>query len=198
MPGRVPGLFNPWRETCSDDTALNGSKARLARLAAHLGGRPRFLVCGEASGYLGARHSAIAFTSERLLLEGAIPRVPAPAGRLTQRTLPYSEPSATIVWKALYRLGIERETILWNALPLHPYRQGHPHSNRTPTDRELFLGIPAMRLLLKAFPRVKLIAAGRKAEALLERMGIAPLGTVRHPANGGASAFSEGLKRLIR
>jgi hypothetical protein len=189
-------LFNPWFDPCPGDTELNSSAARIARLAAHLDCEPEFLVCGEASGYIGMRRSAIAFTSERLLLEGAIPRVAAPAGRLTTRPLPYSEPSATIVWKALYRLGIAERTILWNALPMHPFKPDNYESNRTPTDAELMLGAPAMRILVAAFPRAKLVAVGRKSELLLSEMGVPTVGQVRHPANGGATAFSQGLAQL--
>jgi hypothetical protein len=162
----------------------------------HLACEPEFLVVGEASGYLGMRRSAIAFTSERLLLEGAIPRVSPPAGRLTTRRLPYSEPSATIVWKTLKALGIAERTILWNALPMHPFKPGNFESNRTPTDDELMQGATAMSLLLEAFPRARLVAVGRKSELLLERMGIRPAKQVRHPANGGAIAFAEGLRLL--
>ena len=152
LPLGVPGLFNPWRVICLEDTAFNGPDARLKRLAAHLGCAPRFLVVGEASGYLGTRRSAIAFTSERQLLEGVIPRIDRIDQRLTTRRLPFSEPSATIVWKTLYRLGIAEHTVLWNALPMHPHKPGNIQSNRTPTDAELKLGAPAMRVLVEAFP----------------------------------------------
>lgn len=197
LPFGVPGLFNPWVDPCEGDTDLNGPDARIARLALHLACEPEFLIVGEASGYLGMRRSALAFTSERLLLEGAIPRVPAPAGRLTDRALSYSEPSSTIVWKTLKRLGIEARTIMWNALPMHPHKPGDAASNRTPTDAELMQGAPALRLLIAAFPGVKVVAVGRKSELLLSQMGIPTAGQVRHPANGGATAFAEGLRQLM-
>lgn len=196
LPAGLQGLFNPWADPCPGDTALNGPEARLGRLARHLACEPEFLIVGEASGYLGMRRSAIAFTSERLLLEGAIPRVPAPAGRLTTRRLPYSEPSATIVWKTLKRLGIAEQTILWNALPMHPFKPGNFESNRTPTDAELMQGAAAMRLLAEAFPHAKLVAVGRKSELLLKTMGVPIAGQVRHPANGGATDFARGLQAI--
>ena len=196
VPAQLPGLFNPWLDRGADDTPLNTTDARIARLAAHLDCDPEFICVGEAAGWLGMKRSAIAFTSERLLLEGAIPRVPAPAGRLTTRKLPYSEPSATIVWKTLKALGIAERTILWNALPLHPFRPGEPESNRTPTDAELMQGAPALRMLVEAFPKAKVVAIGRKAELLLAEMGVATAGQVRHPANGGATAFANGLSAL--
>ncbi len=198
LPFGVPGLFNPWKDVCNDDLVCNGPEDKLRRLAAHLSGTPRFIVCGEAPGHLGCRHSGIAFTSERLLLEGAIPRVARPDSRLTSRKLPFSEPSATIVWRVLNELGIAQETVLWNALQMHPHKPGDVRTNRTPTPKELMQGAPAMRILVDAFPTTKLIAVGRKAETLLQEMGLETAGQVRHPANGGATAFAVGLRKLVQ
>lgn len=196
LPSGIDGLFNPWKDACCDDGPNNGPRAKLERLAAHLDCDPEFILCGEAPGYQGCRYSGIAFTSERLLLEGVIPRVAIPPGRLTSRMLPWSEPSATIVWKILYRLGLAERTILWNALQMHPYKPGNHHSNRTPTPVEISMGEPAMRILVETFPRAKVIAVGRKSEGLLNDMGIRTAGSVRHPANGGATAFAQGMQAL--
>lgn len=198
LPAGMVGLFNPWRDCCPMDTATNGPQAKLERLAQHLDCDARLILIGEAPGYQGCRASGIAFTSERLLLEGAIPRVSAPDQRLTTRALPWSEPSATIVWKTLYRLGLAETTILWNALQMHPHKPDQPQSNRTPSPAEIALGEPALRLLTQAFPAAKIIAVGRKAEGLLRDMNIEPAGAVRHPANGGATEFALGLKELAQ
>lgn len=191
------GLFHPWAERCPEDLECNGPAVKLERLAAHLDCAPALIVCGEAAGYQGCRHSGMAFTSERLLIEGAIPRVERPQGRLTSRHLPYSEPSATIVWKTLYRLGIAESTILWNALPMHPFKSDDIRSNRTPLPAEIALGGHAMRMLVEAFPEARVVAVGRKAEGLLGEMGVPVAAAVRHPANGGASAFAEGMRGLV-
>lgn len=196
LPYGRTGLFNPWRDRCAGDTQVNTPEAKLERLAEHLDCNPRFILVGEAPGYAGCRHSGVAFTSERLILEGGVPRVTRATQRLTHRNLPFSEQSATIVWKALKHFGIEEETILWNALQLHPFKAGNDHSNRTPTAAELALGAPAMKLLSEAFPRAKVIAVGRNAEALLQTMGVCPAGAVRHPANGGATQFAQGIGQL--
>lgn len=197
LPAGMPGLFNPWHDHCPYDADGNGPAEKLERLALHLDCEPEFILTGEAPGYQGCRYSGIAFTSERLLGEGAIPRIPALPGRLSTRRLPFSEPSATIVWKTLYRLAIAERTILWNAMQLHPHRQDNLWSNRTPTPEEIRLGEPAMRLLIEAFPRAKIVAVGKKAEGLLGEMQIKIAGAVRHPANGGATEFTSGLQALI-
>lgn len=197
LPSGIPGLFNPWVDLCPEDESWNGPEAKRDRLAAHLDCSPDFILCGEAPGYQGCRHSGIAFTSERLLMEGSVPRLPAVKDRLTKRERPYSEPSATIVWKTLYRLGIAEKTILWNAVQLHPYRPGVFNSNRTPAPAEVALGVPAMRMLVEAFPSARIVAVGKKAEGLLSSLGISLAATVRHPANGGALAFSKGLELLV-
>ena len=197
LPCGRSGLFNPWRDRCPHDAAGNGPAERLGRLALHLDCDPEFILAGEAPGYQGCRYSGIAFTSERLLGEGSIPRIPVLSGRLSTRRLPFSEPSATIVWKTLYRLGIAERTLLWNAMQLHPYRPGNLWSNRTPTPDEIRLGEPALRILVEVFPSARIIAVGKKSESLLLQMGIRPGGSVRHPANGGATEFAAGLKDLL-
>ncbi len=192
-----PELFNPWRDHCTDCKPCNGPDAKLARLAAHLACVPEFILCGEAPSYRGCRHSGIAFTSECLLLSGAIPRIPPMSHRLTTKKRPYKERSATIVWKALYNLGIEERTILWNALQMHPHERGNEQSNRTPECSEIDkFGKPALRMLVDAFPSATVVAVGKTAKRLLDSMNIAykPL---PHPAYRGATEFTQGLKSLV-
>jgi hypothetical protein len=197
LPSGLPTLFNPWRDYCTEDEPCNGPDAKLDRLAAHLDCDPEFILCGEASGYQGCRHSGVAFTSERLLLAGEIPRISPVSHRLTSRPRPYSEPSATIVWRALHELGIEERTILWNALQMHPHKPGDEQSNRTPTLAEIAIGKPALRMLIDAYPSAKVIAVGKKAKGLLDSMSVVSTATVRHPANGGATDFAQGLGLLV-
>lgn len=197
LPIGSVGLFNPWADQCVHDTEINGPKQRRIRLAQHLDCQASLILVGEAPGYQGCRYSGVGFTSERLLLDGAIPRVERPTGRLTSRHIPFSEPSATIVWAQLQKLGVHETTILWNALQLHPYREGLPWSNRTPTKAELTMGHAAMQLLRRAFPQAKIVTIGRNAERLLADTGIVAEAAVRHPANGGAKLFAEGLAQVV-
>lgn len=198
LPEDREGLFNPWRQTCVFDSPENTRKAKLARLAAHLDCDARFILVGEAPGYRGCRYSGVAFTSERQLIEGAIPRIDRAGHRLSIRERPFSESSATIVWNTLYQLGVADKTILWNAVQLHPFKKGNVWSNRTPTDIELALGIEALQMLQKAFPKAKIIAVGKKAAGILRLLGIPFAATVRHPANGGATLFANGLAEVLR
>jgi len=95
-------------------------------------------------------------------------------------------------------LGIEERTILWNALQMHPHRPGEEQSNRTPTSSEIEIGKPALQMLVDTFRSAKVVAVGKKAKGLLDSMGIVSAATVRHPANGGATAFEQELESLVR
>jgi len=53
-------------------------------------------------------------------------------------------------------------------------------------------------MLVDAFPSAKVVAVGKKAKGLLDSMGIVSAATVRHPANGGATAFAQGLKLVVK
>lgn len=165
--------------------------ARLSRLEAHLDCDARLILVGEAAGYQGCHVSGIAFTSERLILEGRIPRITA-THRLSTRPRPWSEPSATTVWGALHELDLAERTVLWNCFPWHPHHPGRLQSNRTPTRAEYALGRPVLEALCRLFPHAELIAVGRAAQAALAALGReAPC--VRHPSMGGAMAFRAGL-----
>ncbi len=203
---RAPLVFNPWAEQCVYDAVPNAHLGRKERLAAHLGQPKRLaILVGEASGYQGCRYSGITFTSERLLLEGAIPRLPALDGRLTTRRLPFSEPSATIVWGILQELKIADQVVLWNAFPWHPMKGNSKkakkgaliHSNPTPTRQELQEGLPLLELLLERFEQVPVIAVGRKAAESLDRLGIETELEVRHPAMGGATKFRAAMRSFL-
>lgn len=197
LPKGLPGLFNPWSDVCEFDTVENGVQAKIIRLAAHLDAKPDFILCGEAPGYQGCRHTGIAFTSEYLVLNGSIPRLPPESNRLTLKERPLKEPSATMVWDVLRAFNIAERTLLWNALMLHPHHPGQPRSNRSPTDQELDMGKASLALLKVRFPGAKIIAIGKKAEFILRSMGIPITGSVRHPANGGANQFRYGFASIL-
>ena len=150
------------------------------------------------TGYQGCRFSGIAFTSERLLLESNIPRVPDMHGkRITTRKLTWSEPSATIVWKALYEHGLADNAVLFNAVPWHPEGFKKSLSNRTPNATEKEQGVKFLLMFLKLFDGVPVAALGNTASDNLNMLDIEHT-KLRHPANGGATLFRNGLKRFIK
>ena len=108
------------------------------------------------------------------------------------RTAGASRPG-TIVHRVLGELDAEHRVIVWNTVPTHPHKPGLPLSNRRPSVTEIEAGaVYAERLLEIVRPRV-VVAVGRVAEEIL-----GPRATyVRHPANGGATAFAAGITRLL-
>jgi|HubBroStandDraft_1064217.scaffolds.fasta_scaffold56358_3 uracil-DNA glycosylase len=196
--GGEAAVFNPWRDRDElNDSTLNGPLDRLNRLRSHLSSRVERILVGEAAGYQGCHVSGIPFTSERVIIAGEVPRVSCGGKRLSVRVRPWSEPSATIVWNALHRLGIAETTILWNAYPWHPFKPGKPHSNRTPSRSERAAGIPVLEALLKSFPTADLFAVGRHAQHALQELSLTAV-ALRHPSMGGAALFQRGLSAALR
>ncbi len=193
----APHVFNPWADRDALDRLERPPALRLQRLRRHFECDASFLLIGEAAGYQGCHFSGIAFTSERLLLEGLVPRIRCPE-RISHRQRPWSEPSATTVWKCLHELGIAERTVLWNAFPWHPYRPGEPHSNRCPSRAELQLGRRPLEAVLRRFAGAHVVAVGRLAsQALAQVMGREPV-CVRHPSMSGARRFRYQLAALVR
>lgn len=151
----------------------------------------RIVAIGEAAGYRGMRWSGIAFTSERQLRKWGPPYA-ATCGD-PRRPGGWTEPSATIVHRELEALDAEREVILWNVVPAHPYKSGAHLSNRPPRAKEIASGcVFAKRLIEMIGPEdVIAIAVGRVAERHLDYP------YVRHPANGGATKFREGIRERL-
>lgn len=192
---RNDGLFNPWGECCAYDLRPDAPSERRGRLVDHLSCPDcRLILVGEAPGYAGCRISGVPFTSEFLLEQGAIPRMASGQGRrLTSHPRPLREPSATIVWSTLFQLGIAEQTVLWNACPWHPMG-AKPLSNRTPTEKELVIGLMHLESLLNLFPAALVVAVGKKAASSLELLGVKGAASVRHPAYGGKNDFVAGLR----
>jgi hypothetical protein len=195
----LPDVFNPWTDVDPMDVSIGAPAARLERLRAHFAVRPAVVLCGEAPGFQGCHFSGVPFTSEALLCEGAIPRCET-SSRLTTRPRPWSEPSARIVWKALYEFGIAERTVLWNTFAFHPHRPGEPYTNRTPRSDEIEASAEILRAALGHFEAqgAAVVAVGRVAERTLQRLGIPVSAQVQHPAYGGAPKFRAGLAQIAR
>ncbi|HET6171607.1 MAG TPA: uracil-DNA glycosylase [Gaiellales bacterium] len=171
-----------------------GPALRRANAAAYLdarAGRAPLLLVGEAMGYAGGRFSGIAFTAERTLLGWG-----EPFEATSLRPEGWAEQSGTIVHGTLASLGIAGETVLWNVVPAHPHRPGEPLSNRTPSVAELRAGAQVLGELIERLAPRATVAVGRSAERALGELGLPCHASVRHPANGGATAFRTGLASL--
>jgi uracil-DNA glycosylase len=190
VSARIGATFNQYRDAGPDDVP-GAPELRLANLRAYLleRGGAEIVALGEAAGYQGMRWSGIAFTSERDLARWGSPFQPTS----TNRKNGWSEPSGTIVHRVLDELDAERRVIVWNTVPCHPHKPDQPLSNRRPTVGEVAAGaVYAERLIELVRPRT-IVAVGRIAEEIL-----GPRATyVRHPANGGATAFAAGMRAVI-
>ena len=222
-------VFNPWWEVDEhNDIGRDAPAIRRRQLRAYLRkrlGKAKLAVIGEALGYRGGHFSGIPMTSERLLLGKQKDVVAAISERrnhpaigdetpplqifsglkLRRTSKPekcwggFSEPTATIVWGALLRLGLKPEQfVLWNAFPWHSFDQHRGMlSNRTPNESERRAGLPVLKVFLRLFPCNQVVALGKIAAAQLEDLGV-NAHYVRHPASGGAKLFRQQIAALVQ
>jgi Uracil DNA glycosylase superfamily len=190
----IGDTFNFLRDDDPELDVAGGAAIRRENLLRYLEerGGAEVVAVGEAGGYQGARWSGIAFTSERTLAGWG-----EPWARTSRRPRIWSEPSATIVHGVLDELDAERRVLLWNAVPTHPHPPGAPLLNRRPRTGEQAAGIAyAGRLLEIVKPRI-VVAIGRIAETALTTALTCDVVHVRHPANGGAAGFAEGMRGAL-
>jgi uracil-DNA glycosylase len=210
-PGAV---FNPWWQVDKqNDIDCNAPAIRRKHLRAYLQrrlGRVKLVVIGEALGYRGGHFTGIPMTSERILLgkketAGIKPEhvFSSFKARRTSRCQPcpdgFSEPTATIVWSTLLRLGLRpEEFVLWNAFPWHSFdpRRGLL-SNRMPNKSERSAGLSVLKTFLDLFPCEKIIALGNVAASQLKELNVESH-RVRHPASGGARLFRKGIGTVVK
>jgi uracil-DNA glycosylase len=166
-------------------------------------GRVKLVAIGEALGYRGGHFSGIPMTSERMLLRQQQHIIADIKPRRTSKpsVCPngFSEPTATIVWGSLLRLGTKPEQfVLWNAFPWHSFdsRRGML-SNRMPNKSERAAGLPVLKAFLELFPCEQVVALGKIAAAQLQEINVNAF-YVRHPASGGAKLFRQQIARIVR
>jgi uracil-DNA glycosylase len=207
-------VFNPWWEVDEENDIGRGAPAiRRNQLRAYLQERLRkaqLVVIGEALGYRGGHFSGMPMTSERLLL-GRSNKIPMKPNDFFSDINPrrtskpekcldgFSEPTATIVWGALLRLGLKPDQfVLWNAFPWHSFdpRRG-VLSNRMPNKSEQAAGLPVLKAFLELFPCEQVVALGKIAAARLEELNM-DAHCVRHPASGGARLFRQQMTWIMK
>src|SRR5213080_2700155 len=205
-------VFNPWWEVDEqNDIGRNAPAIRRHQLRAYLQkrlGKVKLAVIGEAVGYRGGHFSGIPMTSERLLL-GRNKKVCLKSNDFFSDINPrhtskpekcpdgFSEPTATIVWSTLLRLGLKPDQfVLWNAFPWHSFdpRRGML-SNRMPNRSERAAGLPVLKAFLELLSCDQVVALGKIAAAQLEQLGV-NAHCVRHPASGGARLFRQQIPKI--
>src|SRR5438034_5439929 len=206
-------VFNPWWEVDEENDIGRGAPAiRRNQLRAYLQkrlGKANVAVIGEAVGYRGGHFSGIPMTSERLLL-GRSKKVCLKSNDFFSDINPrrtskpekcpdgFSEPTATIVWGTLLRLGLKpAQFVVWNAFPWHSFdsRRGLL-SNRMPNKSERAAGLPVLNAFLELFPCKQVVALGKIAAAQLEELNV-NAHCIRHPASGGAKLFRQQIAMVV-
>jgi Uracil DNA glycosylase superfamily len=206
-------VFNPWWEVDEqNDVGRSAPAIRRNQLRAYLHkrlGKAKLAVIGEALGYRGGHFSGIPMTSERLLLgrskqfqlkpDDFFGINPRRTSKPEKSPHGFSEPTATIVWGTLLRLGLKPDQfVLWNAFPWHSFdsRRG-VLSNRMPNKFERAAGLPVLKAFLELFSCDHVVALGKIAAAQLEELNV-NAHRVRHPASGGAKLFRQQITDLVQ
>jgi uracil-DNA glycosylase len=207
-------VFNPWWEVdARNDIGSSAPAIRRKQLHVYLRerlGNARLAIIGEALGYRGGHFSGIPMTSERLLLGRSkklqfqasdifFQHRPRRTSRLEKCPDGFSEPTATIVWSTLLKLGVKTdEFVLWNAFPWHSFDPRREMlSNRVPNKSEQASGRPVLKAFLELFRCEQVVALGKIAAAQLEDLGV-NAHYVRHPASGGAKLFRQQIAVLVQ
>lgn len=199
-------VFNPWRDYDPElDVSSDAPQIRRANLLSYMqarGATAKVLIVGEAPGYNGCRFSGLAMTSERqLLAEGDLVDsqffngLKRRTSNLKLSTFGMTEPTASIVWPAMLEaLRDPFAFVNWNIFPFHPHQLGDSLSNRTPNSNEVEMCSDLFLQFRACFPEATIIAMGSISANHIETItGIKPY-AVRHPANGGATLFRDGVK----
>lgn len=187
--------FNPYRDRNPDLCRENAPELRRRNLERYLRAfrrAPPVLLVGEAPSWRGMRFSGVPFTSEAQLAD---PDFPLDGDPTSRRRRPLSEPSATILWSALRDHW--PDFVLWNAFPFHPHPAGRAAANRTPRRGEVREFRDVVRRFVDLASPERVVAVGRTAERCLHDLDL-DCAYVRHPAQGGATRFREGIGAFFR
>jgi len=194
----LPGsdrLFNPY------DDQFPGARIRRDNLARYLtdmlARRPRTLMLFEAPGYRGCALSGVPVTSERIMLRGIPTWALFGAGYqgTSGQVDGVSEMTATILWNELQDCA-DQPPLVWNTVPLHPYRPGERQSNRAPSADEQRMGLAYVEAIIALFDPRTVLAVGKIAQHALDSLG-RPMTPLRHPSQGGKPEFARGLRQAF-
>ncbi|WP_457652914.1 uracil-DNA glycosylase [Rhodocaloribacter sp.] len=187
-------LWNPYRDRSDGLDRADAVAVRRANLRNYLAAyaeRPPVFLLAEAPGPWGCRFSGVPLTSEAQLVD---PAFPLDGAQSSLNETPYREYSAGIYWRVLGPYFPRFFT--WNAVPLHPHRPGEPLTIRNPAHREVAAFGGLLAGLLDLLRPERILAVGRKAEYALAKVGAEAI-YVRHPSQGGARKFEEGVRAVF-
>lgn len=167
-------------------------RENLTRYLSLVGEGADTLLVAEAPGWRGMTNTGVPFTSMRELgAEYLVPPEPTAPWEASSRVVH----AALADWRGPLPLA-------WAIFPHHPFAGSDRLTNRTPRPAEVRGGAPAALELLAALGAgrggpgaVRVVAVGRKAQGALATAGIEAV-AVRHPAQGGATQFTEQLLAL--
>ena len=190
-----PDLFNLYRDEHPEFDQPGAAALRRANLRTYLAQfkkPPRIFILAEAPGPWGCRFSGVPVTSERQFVDADFP---INGHRTSLKEDPLAEYTARIYWRVLqYAFP---NFLTWNTVPLHPHRIGEPMSIRTPRTREVRAFLPLLRSMLSMLQPEYVLAMGRTAERALSWIDW-PSIYVRHPSQGGAKIFEQGVNTVLR
>ncbi|MEX0822623.1 MAG: uracil-DNA glycosylase [Rhodothermales bacterium] len=187
-------LFNMYRDRHAELDIPDAPAVRRANLRGYLlayDRMPSVFLLVEAPGPWGARFTGVPITSESQLLDDTFPLT---GRRTSDGGDPHSEYSARIFWRVLEPYF--PAFLTWNTVPFHPHKAGKPLSIRTPAAAEIDSFESITAAFVDAIRPGHVAAIGRKAERALDRLGVENT-YVRHPSQGGAKLFEEGVTSLL-
>ena len=188
-------LFNPYLDQEADLDCVDAPSIRRQNFKNYLAAyqrQPRLFLLAEAPGPWGCRFSGVPLVSESQLVDESFP-IHGKATSLNET--PHTEYTARIYWRVLGAWFPHFFT--WNTVPFHPYKPDNRLSIRTPKRQEILSFVDVIESLVDALQPEKVLAIGRKAESALTELQI-PCHYIRHPSQGGAKKFEEGVLAVLR
>lgn len=187
-------LFNPYTDICPENDLPNANDIRTQNLIKYLTKtkNARILLIGEAPGYIGCRRTGLPFTDERHI------KVANQAFEVTFEKATFQgrdkEISALHVWDVLK--DVKEQPMVWNIIPIHPFKKGNSLSNRTPLGQDFDACKEAIDYLMKNRTFETIYAIGNKAYDKLNKLGYFPE-KIRHPSMGGSNIFKKDLRNYL-
>lgn len=189
----LPDLFNPYTDYDPEHDRPTAAALRRRNLLSYLEAmqacRPNTLWIAESGSHTGTRRSGLPLipTTE---IEALNDRFVVGKFQKPTATPDKAGMTAGYVWGAA--LKQPQLPLFWNAVMAQPHRPGQPYRNRPVRRAEIKAYGAIIELLVGHFAPSDIVAIGRVAERALTDLGV-DCRYVRHPAQGGAAAFREGI-----